>query len=178
MSLSLTLLVPIMNKILCIQSSPVTILVSSLWIVGAVDFDVEELQELNGKGATIVIHLTMGRRPIIRPAVAAIESIEMIEVGFQPLGRIDGAILLQGEVCKDTEPQPIGVWHFPIVDAAEPVLDIGPFLIRQRLPELLGSHTQSEAQRTHLDHALVQVFGVTPEFRVGWICAVAQALEP
>lgn len=49
--------------------------------------------------------------PIVRPSFSTIEGIEMLDIAVEPLLGELSTILLQSEIRKDSEPEPVGVWH-------------------------------------------------------------------
>lgn len=49
--------------------------------------------------------------PIIGPSAATVECVEVLDVTLQPFGRELSSVLLQTEIRKDAEPEPIRVRH-------------------------------------------------------------------
>ena len=50
-------------------------------------------------------------RNIIRPTVATVERVKVLNIGIQPLLRELAPVLLQPKIGKDAEPEPVRVGH-------------------------------------------------------------------
>ena len=144
----------------------------------AVQVCVEELQELDGVGAGVAVHLPVALRTVVGPAIAAVELVQVGEVGVEAGLVVVGAVAEERQVGEDAEPEPVGVGHLAVVDAAEPEADVGFFRGAQRIPEGGAGDGEGEAERAHLDHALVNVTVVAPEVGVLGVGAVAEAVNP
>lgn len=50
-------------------------------------------------------------RTVVGPAIATVKGIQVFYITVEPLLREFASILLQAQVCKHSEPEPVGVWH-------------------------------------------------------------------
>lgn len=50
-------------------------------------------------------------RAVVRPSIASIEGVQVLDITVEPFLRELATILLQAQVCKYSEPKPICVGH-------------------------------------------------------------------
>jgi hypothetical protein len=74
------------------------------WVDVGSELGIEELEVLDGEGAGVVVHLAVMFRPVVGPAIATIEGVELLDVGFEALLRPLCSVALKSEVGKDAEP--------------------------------------------------------------------------
>ena len=142
------------------------------------EFRVQQLQELDRKWPRVVVHLTVALRSVITPSIADITLVEVIHISFEALGGEWRAILLQAQISKHAEPEPIRVGHLARVDRAQPRGNIVLLLLRQLIPERVPGNRQRIPDGTHLHHPLIKIFHRTPVFGVVRIGPVDQSVYP
>jgi hypothetical protein len=104
-----TLLVEVSHEIKgeCLGAVPV--LFAALRVRILRELGVGELRELDRKRSRIVVELEYARRAVARPTVADVESVEVVEVLFDPRSvAVWGANFGQTEVCKDLPVNQVG----------------------------------------------------------------------
>lgn len=50
-------------------------------------------------------------RAVVRPPITPVERIQVLYVSFKSVFGKFGTILLQAEVCENSEPQPVSIGH-------------------------------------------------------------------
>ena len=112
------------------------------------------------------------------PAVSGIVALHHVHVFLQPGFVHRHPVLQEADVHQDPEKPPVVLRHVIAVDLVQPVVQVPPLLIIQRLPEVIRREAQPAADHRHLDHPLVIVADFAPVLRVVWVRSVDQPLLP
>ena len=138
---------------------------------------VQQLQVLDRKAPTVVIHLAVSLWPIVTPAIAAIECVQLFDIFLQSFLAPRRPIIRQAKISKHAEPQPIRIGHILIIHAAQPGLHIFLLLVGEWIPEVLVCNGKCVPDWTSFHHPLVLVFHVAPELFTLRICSSNETLH-
>ena len=82
--------------------------------------------------------------------VSTVKCIEMVDISLNALVGIWSIVRLQPKVGEYTKPQPIRIWHLPIVHRPDPCCNFRSFVLRKGVPEVFASYSKSKANWTRL----------------------------
>ena len=112
------------------------------------------------------------------PAVRCIVAFHQVHIFLHPDFIHRQSVFPEADVHQDPEKTPVVFRHIMQVDLVQPVIQVLPLLLVQRIPEVFRRKAQSAADHRHFHHPLVKRTNLSPVFLMVRIGSVDHSFQP